>query len=189
MTFSSSLITVALISIGDGGMNTDSIIVNKDTKVPMHYVEIKQSPLDIEYEKLNDELFSYKLLKNNWDGYNGIKPSDDIVNTAKLFLSTLKTNKTIHPHIMLSGNGEISLFWKNKKNYIEVSFDEKNKLSFFYELDKAVYGEDDIEISQTIPKILAYSIKNMIEKSSSSHQNFLINNITFPKFNSEFIAV
>jgi len=189
MTLSSSLITVALISIGDSGMNIDSIILNKNTKTPTHYVAIKHNQFDVEYQKLRSELFSYKLLKNNWDGYNGIKPSDDILNTTEHFLNTLKINKTIHPHIMLSGNGEVSLFWKNKKNYIEVSFDEKNKLSFFYELDKAVYGEDDIPLGKTIPKMLAYSIKNMIEKSSSSHQKSLINHITSTKLNSEFIAV
>jgi len=188
MTLTSSLITVALISIGDNGMSTDSIIVNKDAKVPVHYASVKHSLFDIEYQKLNSELFSYTMLNNNWDGYNGIKPSNEIISTVEHFLNILKINKTIHPRIMLSGNGEISLFWKNKKNYIEISFDEKDKLSFFYELDKTIYGEDDILISKTLPKMLAYSIENLIEKSSSTHQSFLTNSTT-SSFYSESIAV
>lgn len=47
---------------------------------------------------------------------------------------------------MISGIGQIAIYWKNRDSYIEVNFDMKDYLSFFYKIDGVVYGEDDLKV-------------------------------------------
>ncbi len=172
MTLTSSFISVFLISSGANEQTPRSIIQNN---VPPNIMKDIKSTSDnffnIEYEDLYKELSTYNKLKENWDGYNGIRPSDDIINTAKLFLNILKNNKIHRPRIMVSGNGEIALFWKKNENYIEIDFDIKSRLSFFYELENTVYGEDDVVIDGLIPQRLKNSLSSFFKATSSNERN------------------
>ena len=174
MGLTSSLVTVFLISIGGTEILTDSIIQNNNKS---NIIKNAQSANDTsysrEYSELYNELSSYSELNENWDGYNGARPSDDIIETVRVFLSILKNYKIHHPGIMVSGSGEIALFWKNNKNYIEIDFDLKNKLSFFYALDTDIYGEDDIVIDGLIPKKLNYSLSVLFKITSSNKSSSL----------------
>jgi predicted small secreted protein len=189
MGLTSSIVTGFLITIADNGMSTDSIIQNNTTENIIQNVKsVNDTSYNIEYSDLYNELSTYSDLNKNWDGYNGIRPSDDIIETVKLFLNILKNNKIHHPRIMLSGSGEVALFWKNNKNYIEIDFDLKNKLSFFYELDTDIYGEDDVVISGLIPQKLNYSLSKLFKVTSSNRGNSLIDNENYNISNSFLTA-
>ena len=177
MGLTSSIVTGFLIAITDNGMSTNSILQNNVTPIIIQNVKsANDTSYNIEYSDLYKELSTYSDLNKNWDGYNGIRPSDDIIETVKVFLNILKNRKIHHPRIMVSGNGEIALFWKNNKNYIEIDFDLKNKLSFFYELDTDIYGEDDVVINGLIPQKLNYSLSNLFKVTSSNKGYSLTNN-------------
>jgi hypothetical protein len=177
MSLTSSIVTGFLITIGGNGMATDSIIQNNITPSIIQNAKSENDiSYSIEYSKLYKELSTYSELNNNWDGYNGIKPSDDIIETVRIFLNILKNHKIHYPRIMVSGSGEVALFWKKNKNYIEIDFDIKNKLSFFYELGTDIYGEDDVVINGLIPKKLNYSLSDLFKVTSTNKSNSLINN-------------
>jgi hypothetical protein len=189
MNLTSSIVTGFLITISDNGIATDSII---QSNITPSIIQNVKSEIDIshsiEYSKLYKELSTYSKLNDNWDGYNGIKPSDDIIETVRIFLEILKNHKIHHPRIMVSGSGEVALFWKKNKNYIEIDFDIKNKLSFFYELGTDIYGEDDVVIDGSIPKKLNYSLSNLIKVTSTNESNSLINNKIYNTSNSFLIV-
>jgi hypothetical protein len=189
MSLTSSIVTGFLITIGGSKMVTDSIIQNNITSNIIQNVKsANDASYSIEYSELFSELSTYSDLNKNWDGYNGIRPSDDIIETVSIFLNILKNHKIHHPRIMVSGSGEIALFWKDNKNYIEIDFDIKNKLSFFYELDMDIYGEDDVAINGFIPQKLNYSLSNLFKRTSSDKSSFLTNNGNFNTSNSFLIA-
>lgn len=177
MNLTSSIVTGFLITIGGNEMLTDSIIQNNVTpKIIQNIKSVNDTSYNNEYSELYTELYTFGNLNDNWDGYNGIRPSDEIIETVRVFLNILKNNKIHHPGIMVSGSGEIALFWKNDNNYIEIDFDVKNKLSFFYELDMDIYGEDDVLIDGLIPKKLDDSLSNLFKATSANRNSSLTNN-------------
>lgn len=176
MGLTSSIVTGFLI-IGHSGIVTNSIIQNDIAPNVIQNVKSANDTLyNIEYSKVYKELSTYSNLNKNWDGYNGNKPSDDVIKTVKSFLNILKNHKIHHPRIMVSGSGEVALFWKNNENYIEIDFDLKNKLSFFYELGIDIYGEDDVATDGLIPQKLHYSLSNLFKATSSNKSNSLTDN-------------
>lgn len=165
-----------LLTMGGNSVASEFIIKSVDSKfiikdVQLNLLEenkVNNSKFDKEYHKIYKELFSYRELQHNWDGYGGIRPSEEIINTTKNFMNILENNEIINPKIMVSGTGEIGLFWKNKDNYIEVDFDENEYFTYFYKIDNKIYGEDDIPLNQNIPNRLLYVLKNQNTTKNSS---------------------
>jgi len=170
MNVSTAVVTTFLISMGGSRISSNFIINDTQSKYYIDYNSNSQT--DDEYLDLYTELFSYKELQNNWDGYGGIKPSDKIISTTKKFIDILKDNKVLKPKIMVSGNGEIALFWKNQNRYIEVDFDEAEYLSFFYKMNGIVYGEDDVTINH-IPEKLYNAFNSLTTQNSTNPTIFL----------------
>jgi hypothetical protein len=158
MSLTTTMITTFLITTGSSGLYDKSIITNATTTIIPNKETKRLSSLEIEYSKLYRELGTYSELTQNWDGYNGIKPTDEVIQTTKQFLNILKSQEIIYPKIMVAGSGQIALFWKNKKNYLEIDFDEENKFSFFYKLNNKVYGRDDLVLSDNLPTEILESI-------------------------------
>lgn len=178
--------TAFLITANGQNTSTNSIIEYRNITTTSYQVTtlVKNDYSNIyKYNELQKELSSYRKLKNNWDGYGGIRPLDDIINTVTIFLDILSYNNIYSPKIMVSGNGEIALFWKKNEHYIEIDFDTNNQLSFFYEMGTDIYGEDDIIINDIIPQKL-YSSLNIFFKPTSSKKSFFIEN----KKNSSFLT-
>jgi hypothetical protein len=163
-----AVVTTFLIPMGNNSIINDSIINNTQ---PNYYIDCNSdTKLNNEYSNLYTELFSYRELQDNWDGYKGVKPSDEIISTTERFIDILKCNKILKPKIMVSGNGEIGLFWKNQDKYIEIDFDEAEYLSFFYKMNGTVYGEDDVTINH-IPEKLYNAFNSLITNSSTKSEN------------------
>ncbi len=165
----STLIASVLIAMSiDDSFKDNSIIVNK-TQESFKELQIKEFD---SYSEVIKELNSYKDLKTNWDGYGGIRPTDEIINSTKKFLEKLKENKILTPSIMVAGSGEIAIFWESKDSYIEVNFDTQEQFSFFYKIDDEIYGEDDIKVDN-LPIRLKGAL-NYLERGVSSENDFFI---------------
>lgn len=165
----SFLLTTPMIN---DSIKDNSIIENK---IQLSFKEIIPKQKD-SYNDIFKELNSYKDLKPNWDGYDGRKPSDDIVNTTKKFLEELKNNKISAPEIMISGIGQIAIYWKNRDSYIEVNFDMKDYLSFFYKIDGVVYGEDDLKVD-SLPVRLKDALSYLENIINSENDFSIIQNV------------
>lgn len=124
--------------------------------------------IDKDYEKIIQEIDSYELLKDNWDGYGAIKPSHSVIEMTKKFIRVLEFHNISKPKIMLSGDNEIALFWKNKKDYVEASIDDSNKLTYFYRLSGKIYGEDDLPISDVMPQNFAEALASFFVKTDTT---------------------
>lgn len=178
MNVTSSLIASCIICIGSeqGAISKMLITDTEVSKAASNFSSSTYNNNSKKYTHLFSELYSYRELTENWDGYNGIRPSDDIISTASKFLNILQENLISSPEIMLSGSGEVALFWKNNNDYIEVSFDISNHLTYFYILDSIVYGEDDIFINTYIPEKLYGAINYLQNELSSKKSRILIEN-------------
>lgn len=108
---------------------------------------------------MTNNLNSYKLLENNWDGKGGVKPNNSIIQTTKNFIKILENNNIAEPKLMLSGDNEIALFWNNKSNYIEISITNSKNFSYFCKFSKGIYGEDKVDI-KSIPEKLMQVLEN-----------------------------
>lgn len=132
---------------------------------------IKSMNVANRYRLLFDELNTYKDLKDNWDGYGALKPLEENIATSYKFLRILELNNIEAPNIMPSGEGEISLFWKNKEHYLELCFDIKDYFSFFYKSKDIIYGEDDLFVDSSIPSIINEYLSKITKDTATNKQN------------------
>lgn len=108
---------------------------------------------------MNDKvktLESYKELNPNWDGYDAIKPNPIIIDRAISFLVALKCYNVELPKPMIAGSGEVGLYWRLDKTYIEVGFDETGNC-LFIDSKPDLFGIDDFD-ETIIPKELLEKI-------------------------------
>lgn len=103
--------------------------------------DIKSVPS--EFDRLEGEITNYLRLENNWDFENGITPKLNIVKTTLDLLNKIQEFNLPLPRPMLDGDGEISLYWKKDKIYIELSIDKDNLYSYLVDNGNSPYSEDD----------------------------------------------
>ncbi len=168
MNATSSLAVSLLILSSMGNTATAQII--KDDNIPFVLKTGTSSnyTLTNEYKKLYQKLYTYRNLNNNWDGYDGVRPPEEVITTTEKFISILEKNLIPPPVSMVSGSGQVALFWKNKSEYIEVDFDENNYLSYFCKLNNKVYGEDGVIVSSHISEKLLSSLNFLHEKNTTT---------------------
>ncbi len=145
-------------------------------------VQLQENTIYNRNKELFYELNSYSKLENNWDGYNGVPPNKNIIDTAIYFLYLLEENCN-SPEVMLSGLGEISFYWKEKEKYIEVIFDTPNNYTFFYQISDEILGKDDIYIEKLdnnlktaltyFSKIVSFNNYALIKSQSPTSINYL----------------
>ncbi|MCK5538973.1 MAG: hypothetical protein KAI79_19270 [Bacteroidales bacterium] len=111
--------------------------------------------------KLHSLINSYEQLPNNWDGYNGIAPEKSTVTATIAFLNVLMNQSIVSPKSMLSGSGEISLYWDNGDTYIEIGFEDKEHYTYFIDNNGEGSGEDDYPLSESIPNSLLQILKTI----------------------------
>ena len=80
---------------------------------------------------LYSEIISYKSLKEDWDGDGAIPSSVNAVDNAiKFFKLALNISRVI-PTPATSGEGEVSLCWKNNHRCIDIMFTNNNLARYF----------------------------------------------------------
>ena len=77
---------------------------------------IEPDPVD----RVVGHLRTFKFLQRNWNGYEGVPPSDRAVEDCVHFLKQLMTR--VLPDPMVGGDGEVGLFWENSEYAVEVGF-------------------------------------------------------------------
>ena len=105
---------------------------------------------EAKYLNLTQTINAYSSLCYNWDGYDGDKPDTKTIASAIQFCDALKKYHISAPKCMVSGDGNISLFWDRDDVYIEISFDYEGKYSFLIKKLNDLYcGKDDCILSDT----------------------------------------
>lgn len=108
------------------------------------------------YDEISGELLSYMSLENDWDGYGGSVPKKETILSCSELLSKLCKKNITPPKTMLSGDGEVSLYWTNKTMdiHIEIGFEEEGLYSYLISTPSLTTGEDDYVLSNDIPTLL-----------------------------------
>ena len=104
------------------------------------------------------ELYSYRKLPEDWDGYGAGTVREGSLADACKFLGHLPIHSPI-PRAMLASNGEISLYWENGDAYAEVSFPGNKTFHYFFDsIDQTGDGDDVSLSSAKLPEqLLAFT--------------------------------
>lgn len=178
---------ITAVSLGIASSNSAPIINENIVSSPnivsisKKYYTKTESPFLIQYEesetisdtyfisekedsnliKLHSLINSYTQLPDNWDGYNGIAPEKNTTKAAIAFLNVLMHQSIITPKSMLSGSGEISLYWDNEDTYIEIGFEDGDHYTYFVDKNGEGFGEDDYPLSESVPTSLLEILKTL----------------------------
>jgi len=137
----------------------------KSNKVTTHSTLLIKSE-NSNFKKLEGELYSYLDLEENWDGYDGVIPDKKIIDSCQVIIEKLKKSGLDAPKSMLTGAGEVGLYWKADKAYIELSFEENNTFSYIIDNGDTITGEEGCPKNENLPiKLLVALEKNTKEKS------------------------
>ncbi|MCB4763524.1 MAG: hypothetical protein LGB78_06445 [Sulfurovum sp.] len=176
---------IAAASLGIASSNSTSTIRENIIGAPSSisiltdYSIKTESPFLIQYEKsetISDKYFisekedndliklhslinSYEKLSNDWDGYNGVAPERSTINATISFLDVLMRQSIQTPKSMLSGSGEISLYWDAENTYIEIGFEDDAHYTYFVNNNGEEFGKDDYPLSESIPNSLLKILK------------------------------
>jgi hypothetical protein len=107
------------------------------------------------YERCFRELCGYLALPDDWDGYGGQSPDVQAIHCALEALALIAAERLPAPRAMVSGNGEVGLYWRNGY-HCEINFQSDRRFYYFCEKgsDVAAAGED-IELSSDLPDELS----------------------------------
>lgn len=106
------------------------------------------------FDKVIGEMLSYIDLTEDWDGYGAISPDKETIHSALEFLELIRSEYFSAPKPMLSGDGEVSMYWESNGKYIEIGFDRKDQFSYLIDSDDITRGEDDLIVDGSIPSPL-----------------------------------
>jgi hypothetical protein len=115
---------------------------------------------------LVSKILSYLKLEHDWDGYDGVPPEKQAVISAINFVELLKKENFIQPKAMLSGDGEVGLYWDANGIFIDVGFEESGLMSFYAKTSTSeVFGGDELSPS-AVPSELMH-VLDMLSSLSS----------------------
>lgn len=118
------------------------------------------SASDVGLDSLFERIYSFASLEDGWDGYSGKAPPHSAIDDAAKFIGILR-RRALPLHPSVDSSGEVSLFLRDPKKYLEIGIPGDNTYSFFG-IDaegKKFYG-DDREVSgarkdQELQKLLS----------------------------------
>ena len=67
-------------------------------------------------------LQSYFNFESNWDGYGGTPPRYSAVEEALWLINEVQRLDLPAPRCMLANDGEVGIYWRNGRFYLEVGF-------------------------------------------------------------------
>jgi hypothetical protein len=107
-----------------------------------------------EFSKLIGKIKSYLNLPQNWDGYEGVTPSQSTANEAIAFLK--KIPKSLLPsRAGVTGDGEICLIWDKENIFVDLGFiGEGNFFYFMNYVDGKILGEGSLQDSVAVAEFL-----------------------------------
>ena len=104
-------------------------------------------------DRIAEKITSYSLLKSDWDGYGGTAPNARSITETLLWLRSLPLGcPPLKP--MLSGTGEVGLYWDDGRFYCDIGFCGDGTFSYYFEApDGECMGGENIEL-ETFPEPL-----------------------------------
>ncbi len=113
------------------------------------------------FEKLINTLESYKSLEEDWDGYGGITPSIEVVDTAIALIFKMKRDDLATPKPMISGSGNVGLYWNGKDAYIEIGIDGTNSYYTYISEGDKYEGQENNMLDQPLPDNLTRALEKL----------------------------
>ena len=112
--------------------------------------------IPVQFNQARLAVKSYSDLTHDWDGVNGRPPSRRAIDEAVILLSQLEGLEVVEPKTMLSNDGEIGLYWRTDRHYLEIGVIGNGNWSA-YGVDHNEKPElmiDDHPIDDSIPERL-----------------------------------
>lgn len=111
--------------------------------------------------KIESYLRHYLELDAGWDGYQGVPARTQSFVDAISFIKKLPYQAPA-PKTMLSGSGEISLYWEDHCRYAEAAFPGDGSFHFIFDAEDSTLVLDDISPeSDSLPLEIVKSIGNI----------------------------
>ena len=104
-----------------------------------------------QYPKIEiiEQLKSYLFLEKDWDGYGGIGPAIEAVNDAIFTVKSIPDNLPL-PTPMISGDGEVGVYWKFGNTFIDIEFSGDGLSTYYIRTHEGKeYFGDDISLSDS----------------------------------------
>ena len=114
-----------------------------------------------EFDKVINTLESYKFLEEDWDGYGGVTPSTEIVDTAINLIFKIKREDVPTPKPMVSSSGNIGLYWNGKASYIEIGIDDTNSYYTYISEGDKYAGQENNLLDEPLPNNLTSALENL----------------------------
>lgn len=91
---------------------------------------VGQFHYDDHLESISNEIDSYSLLEDGWDGEDSFKPSNANLERAKLLLGKLPSGIP-NPTPMLSKSGDLGFYWNNEDFYADLHLESELSISLY----------------------------------------------------------
>lgn len=99
------------------------------------------------------DLNALRQRAQNWDGYGAVTPDGTTIEAAKALYWKLPPSPP--PTVCCAGDGEVSLVWDNKTEYLELGVDPDGTISFYGRApDHAPVLGDLDEVPDSLPDSL-----------------------------------
>ncbi len=113
------------------------------------------------FDKLINTLESYKSLEEDWDGYGGVTPSIEVVDTAINLIFKIKRDDLPTPKPMISSSGNVGLYWNGKDSYVEVGIDGDNSYYTYISEGDKYAGQDNNMLDEPLPDNLTRVLQKL----------------------------
>lgn len=108
-------------------------------ELPSTHIASKQ----LSFQKVLSQLEFYTQLSEGWDGYKGQPATRASVDDAAAFLGRLPMHLPT-PKPMISGDGEVSLYWEVGTRYAEAAFPGDGTFHFIFDSEEENVCIDNI---------------------------------------------
>lgn len=105
------------------------------------------------------EMFSFKALKDGWDGIGSESVNNASVDAALAFLNLLPTNAPA-PDASASADGTVDWYWRSGDHSGIVTFHKNGKVAYFVRSGGKV-AKDTFELSNAIPADLIAGLQRI----------------------------
>lgn len=112
-----------------------------------------------DFEKFLKRISKYKP---GWDGYKGVLPTEEQIESAKIFFDNLPKKLSVKLTISLAGDGEINFFFTGKPGIVskkdfrlDFGIDRENVASYYCKIPGGIrlHG-DEFDVSTQLPEAI-----------------------------------
>lgn len=113
-----------------------------------------------EFAAADEELVSYKGLRNGWDGPDSIAPSRGTIEGARAHLVLFALAGIRAPDVSTSADGDIDLYWKTPSGFIDINYRPNGTIAYHAKVSGRVIAQDIAPFEQrSLPQQLLDALK------------------------------